>query len=325
MKTPTIKKIDKILGIINTHPEFSQCFLRERKQAILVDSRVHSVNIEGIDKEEAYVNIKNAEEYFCKYGLNDGTIRSLGKIVEPKKCVYGYRSSRIDPDLSGQIVDSEFPSDFRVYPPKAVEVPSLIGNLIFYLDNTEDNDVLRASQAHLEFSRIHPYPEGNGRVARLLQNFCLSERGYPAAIIEKDDRGLYRVLIQNALEERMLGHSNFFCRGKHEAVFSEFIASKVLSSVKNLEKDLSENRAYKVHISDFSDFGFTHSIAKRIRGISRSSKSKGVRVNLNKKSNGEKGVDLMVIGDLSRNDITKLLEDIHKKNRFHYRVQILGC
>jgi len=43
--------------------------------------------------------------------------------------------------------------------------------------------VIFATRAHKEFIFIHPFIDGNGRVARLIMNLCLLQAGFPIAII----------------------------------------------------------------------------------------------------------------------------------------------
>ena len=54
-----------------------------------------------------------------------------------------------------------------------------------------------AAVAHTWFVSIHPFIDGNGRVARLLMNLVLMRHGFPIAIISKEDRLRY----YDALEE----------------------------------------------------------------------------------------------------------------------------
>lgn len=48
-----------------------------------------------------------------------------------------------------------------------------------------------AAAAHTWFVTVHPFIDGNGRVARLLLNLMLMRHGYPIAIIAKEDRFRY--------------------------------------------------------------------------------------------------------------------------------------
>ena len=51
--------------------------------------------------------------------------------------------------------------------------------------------LISAAVAHTWFVTIHPFIDGNGRVARLLMNLLLMRHGYPIAIISKEDRLRY--------------------------------------------------------------------------------------------------------------------------------------
>ena len=48
-----------------------------------------------------------------------------------------------------------------------------------------------AAEAHYRFVAIHPFIDGNGRTARLLMNMILMMKGFPPAIIRKNDRLAY--------------------------------------------------------------------------------------------------------------------------------------
>ncbi len=49
----------------------------------------------------------------------------------------------------------------------------------FYdVNNSDKNDIQLASYAHLQLSKIHPFLDGNGRLARLILNFFLIKNGY---------------------------------------------------------------------------------------------------------------------------------------------------
>lgn len=53
------------------------------------------------------------------------------------------------------------------------------------------NAIERASFLHIEFVKIHPFIDGNGRTARLLLNFELMKSGFPPIVIEKEIRAEY--------------------------------------------------------------------------------------------------------------------------------------
>lgn len=80
------------------------------------------------------------------------------------------------------------------YPlPKPQDVPHLMHNFIHNCNSTlhKEHPVIAAAQAHKEFVYIHPFIDGNGRVARLLMNLILLQHGYTIAIIPPIMRAEY--------------------------------------------------------------------------------------------------------------------------------------
>jgi Fic family protein len=66
-------------------------------------------------------------------------------------------------------------------PPPAIEVPFLMREFVYWLNHTTSEQlhpVLKAGIAHHELVRIHPFIDGNGRVARVLATLILFLGGY---------------------------------------------------------------------------------------------------------------------------------------------------
>lgn len=90
----------------------------------------------------------------------------------------------------------------RMIPPQAVKVKRLMEELFtWYYKNYKTLAIPELSaQFHYKFVCIHPFIDGNGRVARLLMNLILMRNGYPPTVILKVDRKkYYRVLNQGNL------------------------------------------------------------------------------------------------------------------------------
>jgi len=70
-------------------------------------------------------------------------------------------------------------ADEVVYEAPGMEtVPGLMGELIGFLNDLDDSPaIVRAAMAHLNLVYIHPYSDGNGRMARALQTMVLSRSG----------------------------------------------------------------------------------------------------------------------------------------------------
>ena len=101
-------------------------------------------------------------------------------------------------------------------PPEPLAVPGLMQQLVAWINHPKDLDILAfAVIAHHKMTAIHPFMDGNGRVARLLLNLVLVQAGYPVVNIRREDRpryyealsfadlGSYSALISLALDRAL--------------------------------------------------------------------------------------------------------------------------
>lgn len=63
--------------------------------------------------------------------------------------------------------------------PPAEEVPALMAEVVAWLQQEEPgiDDVVRAAMAHLNVISVHPFRDGNGRIARIVQSLVLARDG----------------------------------------------------------------------------------------------------------------------------------------------------
>jgi Fic family protein len=90
-----------------------------------------------------------------------------------------------------------FIRDTRYVPPAAERVGEMMNTLIEQLGKL-DAAILKAVLAHLMLVTIHPFPDGNGRVARLLMNAILLRNGWPWLTIREQDRRQYFEAVRAA-------------------------------------------------------------------------------------------------------------------------------
>ncbi|MBU0952143.1 MAG: Fic family protein [Elusimicrobia bacterium] len=117
----------------------------------------------------------------------------------------------LEGDLKGkyrtqQNVLRDYSTGIVVYmPPEHEQVPILMSELIKFLnDEKEMHPITKAGVVHYEFVRIHPFMDGNGRVARALCMLVLLASGYDVrklfALEEyyESDRNRYYEAIESA-------------------------------------------------------------------------------------------------------------------------------
>ena len=93
--------------------------------------------------------------------------------------------------------------------------------VFFELLEQETEASVRAVLGHFIFVFIHPYMDGNGRMARFLMNVMLASGGYPWTVIPVEQRAVY----MNALEQASVN--------QNIEQFAQFIAWLVTESLNN--------------------------------------------------------------------------------------------
>ncbi len=99
----------------------------------------------------------------------------------------------------------------------------------FTLLEQEPEPCVKAVLGHWLFGCIHPYMDGNGRMARFLMNTMLASGGYPWTVIRVENRDEYLRALENASIDLNI------------KPFTEFIARQVEWSMKQASKRLINN------------------------------------------------------------------------------------
>jgi Fic family protein len=69
-------------------------------------------------------------------------------------------------------------------PPPPTDVPAYMRSITAWLSKTDLHPLVQATVAHAWFTHVHPFEDGNGRMARLVTNLVLSRAGYPPIIVK---------------------------------------------------------------------------------------------------------------------------------------------
>lgn len=121
-------------------------------------------------------------------------------------------------------------------PPDPVQLPQQMMYFVHNYNHTKFDSVYqKAAQMHLQFERIHPFEDGNGRTGRLLLNYELIKNNLAPVVIPKDQRSEYFEMLGDydsiALEKFLEELSN----REQERICSMPVKESVL-------KNLAENR-----------------------------------------------------------------------------------
>ncbi|MGC2332362.1 MAG: DUF1488 family protein, partial [Candidatus Acidiferrales bacterium] len=100
-------------------------------------------------------------------------------------------------DLAGYRKNAVYLRTSRYAPPRWEAVRDAMP-AYFDLLEKETEPSVRAVLGHWLFGYIHPYPHGNGRMARFLMNVMLASGGYPWTVIRLRDRKNYLAALDHA-------------------------------------------------------------------------------------------------------------------------------
>ena len=81
------------------------------------------------------------------------------------------------------------------------ETPALMADLVDWFNEAErsgkDTPIEFAAIFHYRYIRIHPFEDGNGRIARLMVNYILSRHDYPMIVVRSRKKREYLEALHN--------------------------------------------------------------------------------------------------------------------------------
>ena len=111
--------------------------------------------------------------------------------------------------LAGYRNDAVYLRGSRHVPPRWEAVRDAMPALFDLLEQ-ENEPSARAVLGHWMLGYIHPYPDGNGRMARFVMNAMLASGGYPWTVIRVEDRNDYLATLEAAsIEQDILPFARF--------------------------------------------------------------------------------------------------------------------
>ena len=152
----------------------------------------NSFKIEGKEPREIYeaINHKEAlnivfENLQEKREFDERFIKKLNETINKNiKETSGFRKVQVFIQGSDYI------------PPEPEKVPNLMNYYVYNYNNDIEDIFLKIAKYHIEFEKIHPFEDGNGRTGRLLLNYELLKNDLPPVVISKDERVKYFEFIR---------------------------------------------------------------------------------------------------------------------------------
>lgn len=84
----------------------------------------------------------------------------------------------------------------RMHAPDAYEIPSIMNQIIFNMNNSSDCTITRAFNIHYDLIALQPFDDFNKRTARLIMNWILIQGGYRPILFNKpSDKQKYKQAI----------------------------------------------------------------------------------------------------------------------------------
>ncbi|WP_297454246.1 Fic family protein [Ferrovum sp.] len=140
--------------------------------------------------------------------------KSLSRILErnePGEVVrrdhHDWYRKLFEPSVTSGILEAKHLAGYRSWPvfirharhvPPSHESVRDAMPTFFDLISKEPEPAVRAVLGHFVFVYIHPYGDGNGRMARFLMNSMLASGGYPWTVIRVEDRDNYMSSLEKA-------------------------------------------------------------------------------------------------------------------------------
>ncbi len=220
--SPELEKrlVEKLAKLNSLRPLTPQS-LKNLKDKFEIDLTFNSNAIEGnkLTLRETYLVVRKGmtiggktiqEHLEAKNHVE--ALEFLYKLVDNKKeiaeedvlNIHKLVLEKIDKEFAGKYRDRQVYIEGTVHvPPPAKNVPKLMKKIVEELNNKDQKikAIVSASKIHYMITNIHPFIDGNGRVARLLLNLRLMRAGFPPAVLRKNERTSYYSALEKADEK----------------------------------------------------------------------------------------------------------------------------
>jgi Fic family protein len=207
----TFERLYEKLAVLQKSRPLPSIALQKIKEALSIEWTYNSNSIEGntltlretqmVLQEGITIKGITLREHF-EAKNHENAINHLYSIINAEYklksidilSLHGLVLRSIEDDFAGRIRTGGVRiTGANFVPPNATKVSDLLDELIDFVNSNplNLNDIELATVFHHKLVWIHPFFDGNGRTVRLAMNLLLMRKGFPPAIILKNDRKKY--------------------------------------------------------------------------------------------------------------------------------------
>lgn len=194
----------------SNHIEGSTLTYGETKLLLLFGKTSGNHEKREFDEMEAHdVAVKLVDEWAMTFDrkVTEADIRELNRVILVKP--YWKEAITLDRQSTRKLIT---PGEYKSTPNSVLlkngeyhnyasptDVPQRMQKFTNDINSiTHEHPVLTAALLHHQFTDIHPFDDGNGRVARLLLNYQLIRAGYPPVLIKSENKQEYLGALEQA-------------------------------------------------------------------------------------------------------------------------------
>jgi len=214
-----LRAIDDLKAKLDAAPAFSEGELNRLREHFMVEFTYHSNAIEGntltlretalVVLEGLTINQKPLKDHLEAVGHKEAFdyIVAISNDKQPL-------SERTVKDIHALVLMGQ-PKDRGKYrelsvvisgandvPPHPIEIPLRMETLLKAYSADNRHPIVKIADFHIQFERIHPFIDGNGRTGRLLLNLELIKAGYAPINVKFQDRASYIDCFKDFEESR---------------------------------------------------------------------------------------------------------------------------
>ena len=214
----TFQRLKEKKNLLQKARPLSQSAINKIKEALQIEWTYNSNSIEGntlslretqmVLQEGITIKGKSLREHF-EAKNHETAIHHLYQLIEQDTpfsahdilSLHGFVLRSIEDEFAGRIRNAGVRiSGANFTPSNARKASVLFDELIDFVNKNhlKLNIIELATVFHHKFVWIHPFFDGNGRTVRLAMNLLLMRKGFPPAIILKNDRKKYYEALNQA-------------------------------------------------------------------------------------------------------------------------------